>query len=75
MSLSVQAAGQASQVSRVQTTQSPTADLGGGTAKKPTKHGSTPAAVLSISAQAKAAQAKALAIKTGHDPDGVQDGK
>ncbi len=43
--------------------------------KAPTAYGSTPAAVVDISAQAKAVQAKADAIKHGHDPDGLQDGK
>ena len=75
MSLSVQAAGQASPASQVKTTNSPAADLENGIAPAPAKYGSTPAAALSLSAQAKAAQAKALAIKTGHDPDGIQDGK
>ena len=72
MSLSVQTAGQTSPVN--QAAKSAVGVVGGG-AKPPAKFGSSPAAVLSVSAQAKAAQAKALAIKTGHDPDGIQDGK
>ena len=74
MSLSVQSAGQASPSSTAQavssalpvTTEAPKASA---------SFGSAPAAAVSLSAQAKVAQAKALAIKTGHDPDGIQDGK
>ena len=72
MSLPVQAAGSTGPSSLVQKVNSPTPGKAGksGAAKPVASFGSTPAAALTISAQA-----KALAIKTGHDPDGVQDGK
>ena len=61
--------GGASQI-KPATTPSPLKD--GGPAKALPAFGSTPAAAVSLSAQA---QAKAYAIKHGRDPDGVQDGK
>lgn len=72
MSLSVNGVGQTSDV---QKPQSPLAGPGGGGATNTSvAFGSTPAAAVTLSAKAQA-QAKALAIKTGHDPDGIQDGK
>ncbi len=71
MSLSVSGVGQAASV---QQTKSAVADQDSGPAKTPVKFGSSPAAAVTLSAQAQA-RAKALAIKNGHDPDGVQDGK
>ncbi len=67
MSLSVSGVGQALPA---QQTTSPASGLNAAAAKPPVKFGSGPAAAVTISAQA-----KALAIKNGHDPDGVQDGK
>ena len=74
MSLSVPAVGPANYASQVQAVKSPAPDVGSA-ATQTARFGSAPAASLSISTQAKVAQAKALAIKNGHDPDGIQDGK
>ena len=68
MSLPKIAAGQPSPISLVSNAKK--AALPEERGPKSGRFGSTPAAALTISAQA-----KALAIKTGHDPDGVQDGK
>ncbi len=78
MSISLTEPVQAERAIQTQQPSSPSADRGTGlitAAPVKTAYGSTPSAVVNISAQAKVAQAKAYAIKHGHDPDGVQDGK
>ncbi len=75
MSLSVSNTGPATPVTQLAQAKSTATDLDSGAAKKSAAYGSTPAAVVTISAQAKVAAAKVYAIKHGRDPDGVQDGK
>lgn len=80
MSNSIQAVTSTPPVSQIQKTTSPAVSPDNQAAKTASSFGKSPAASLSISSQAKVAQgkvaqAKALAIKNGHDPDGIQDGK
>jgi hypothetical protein len=81
MTLSHSRLSQLSGSGQAQQLTTPAASLGAGAQEPeaaqsvPVSYGSTPSAVVSVSAQAKALQAKAYAIKHGHDPDGLQDGK
>ncbi len=70
--MALQGVGQTGQAGQAPPATIPSAGKDSGAVKAAPAFGSAPSAAVSITAQA---QAKAYAIKHGHDPDGIQDGK